>query len=91
MKALVVTFLASLFWGLWIDVSAQIINVPQRIENKVVNRVNRKIDRGIDKGLDVIEDSLNPNFKKSNTPATQKPDPKNTGTTTTAAGSKTDG
>jgi len=76
---------------LWIDVSAQIINVPQRIENKVVNRVNRKIDRGIDKGLDVIEDSLNPNFKKSNTPATQKPDPKNTGTTTTAAGSKTDG
>jgi outer membrane protein OmpA-like peptidoglycan-associated protein len=91
MKALVVTFLTSLFFSLWIEVSAQIINVPNRIENKVVNRVNRKIDRGIDKGLDVIEDSLNPNFKKSNTPATQKTDPKKTGTTTTAAGAKGDG
>jgi OOP family OmpA-OmpF porin len=88
MKALVVTFLASLFWGLWIDVSAQIINVPNRIENKVVNRVNRKIDRGIDKGLDAIEDSLTINNKKTTTPATQKNDPKQTGTTTTAAGSK---
>lgn len=88
MKALVVTILTFLFWGLWIDVSAQIINVPNRIENKVVNRVNRKIDRGIDKGLDIIEDSLNPNFKKSNTPATQKTDPKQTGTTSTGAGAK---
>lgn len=91
MKALVVTFLTSLFFSLWIEVSAQIINVPNRIENKVVNRVNRKIDRGIDKGLDVIEDSLNPNFKKSNTPATQKTDPKKTGTTTAQVGSKNDG
>jgi len=91
MKALVVTFLTSLFFSLWIEVSAQIINVPQRIENKVVNRVNRKIDRGIDKGLDVVEDSLNPNFKKSNAPATQKTDPKNTGTSTTAAGGKGEG
>lgn len=90
MKALVVTFLASLFWGLWIDVSAQIINVPNRIENKVVNRVNRKIDHGIDKGLDVIEDSLTINNKKSTTPASQKTDPKKTGTTTPATGNKVD-
>jgi OmpA-OmpF porin, OOP family len=90
MKALVVTFLAFLFAGLWIDASAQIINVPKRIENKVVNRVNHKIDRGIDKGLDVIEDSITGNNKKSTTPSTQKTDAKTTGTTTTAAGAKGD-
>jgi outer membrane protein OmpA-like peptidoglycan-associated protein len=75
---------------LWIDVSAQIINVPNRIQNKVNNRINRKIDQGIDKGLDAIEDSIKGNNKKSNTPATQKADPKKTGTTSTAAGSKGD-
>ena len=89
MKALVVTFLAYLLLGLCIEVSAQIINVPNRIENKVINRVNRKIDRGIDKGLDVIEDSLTINSKKSGTPASQKSDPKKTGTT--SSGSKSDG
>jgi outer membrane protein OmpA-like peptidoglycan-associated protein len=90
MKALVVTFLTFLFFSLWIDVSAQIINVPNRIQNKVNNRINRKIDQGIDKGLDAIEDSIKGNNKKSNTPATQKADPKKTGTTSTAAGSKGD-
>ena len=89
MKALVVSFLAYLLLGLCIEVSAQIINVPNRIENKVINRVNRKIDRGIDKGLDVIEDSLTINSKKSGTPASQKSDPKKTGTT--SSGSKGDG
>lgn len=89
MKAFFATLPTFLFLGLCIEVSAQIINVPKRIENKVVNRVNNKIDRGIDKGLDVIEDSLNPNFKKSNTPATQKTDPKKTGATSAAAGSIT--
>jgi len=86
MKALVVTLLTFFFFGLWFDLSAQIINVPRRVENKVVNRVNNRIDRGIDKGLDVIEDSLTGNNKKTSTPATQKSDPKKTGTTTTAAG-----
>jgi outer membrane protein OmpA-like peptidoglycan-associated protein len=90
MKVLVIAFLTSLLFCLWIEVTAQIINVPNRIENKVVNRVNRKIDRGIDKGLDAIEDSLTLNNKKSATPETQKNNPKNTGTTTTAAGSKGD-
>jgi outer membrane protein OmpA-like peptidoglycan-associated protein len=90
MKALVLTFLASLFLGMWIEVSAQIINVPRRVENKVVNRVNNRIDRGIDKGLDVIEDSLTGNNKKTSTPATQKTDPKQTGSTTTTAGGKGD-
>ncbi len=37
-------------------VSAQIINVPNRVANKTANRVNNKIDLGIDKGLDAVED-----------------------------------
>jgi len=90
MKVLVVTVLTFLFLGLWIEVSAQIINVPKRVENKVVNRVNRKIDRGIDKGLDAIEDSITGNNKKTTTPAPQKNEPKNTGTTTSATGNKGD-
>jgi outer membrane protein OmpA-like peptidoglycan-associated protein len=90
MKALVVTFLAFFLCGLWIDVSAQIINVPKRVQNKVVNRVNHKIDRGIDKGLDAIEDSITGNNKKTTTPATQKTDPKQTGTTTAASDAKVD-
>jgi OOP family OmpA-OmpF porin len=90
MKTLVATFLSFFFFGLLIDVSAQIINVPNRIENKVVNRVNRKIDKSIDKGLDAIEDSITGNNKKSTTPATQKADQKTTGTTTTAAAAKGD-
>jgi OOP family OmpA-OmpF porin len=93
MKALVVAFLAFFFLSFWIDVSAQIINIPKRVQNKVVNRVNNKIDRGIDKGLDAVEDSITGNNKKSTSPATQKTDPKTTGTagtTTTAADSKGD-
>jgi len=58
MKTLVGAFLAVFFFGMVFSVSAQIINVPKRVENKVVNRVNNKIDRGIDKGLDAVEDDI---------------------------------
>jgi outer membrane protein OmpA-like peptidoglycan-associated protein len=71
MKALVVTLLASLFGGLYIEVSAQIINVPKRVENKVVNRVNRNIDRGIDKGLDAVEKDVKDEVKGDNKSGTQ--------------------
>ena len=81
MKALVVTSLTFLFLGLWLNASAQIINVPKRIENKVVNRVNNKIDQGIDKGLDAVEDDVNGKNKKSDKnktddSKTEKKDPK---------------
>jgi outer membrane protein OmpA-like peptidoglycan-associated protein len=71
MKALVVTFLAGLFFSLWIEVSAQIINVPKRVENKVVNRVNNKIDRGIDKGLDAAEKDIKDGVKQDNKTGTE--------------------
>ncbi len=66
MKALVVTILAFLFLGSWLNASAQIINVPKRVENKVVNRVNNKIDRGIDKGLDAVEKDIKEGTKQDN-------------------------
>lgn len=55
-------------------VSAQIINVPKRIENKAVNRVNNKIDRGIDKGLDAIEDDITGKNKNQDKSKTAKPE-----------------
>jgi outer membrane protein OmpA-like peptidoglycan-associated protein len=72
MKALVVTILAFLFLGSWLNASAQIINVPKRVENKVVNRVNNKIDRGIDKGLDAVEKDINETAKDDNTSTQEK-------------------
>ena len=66
MKALVVTILTFLFLGSWLNASAQIINVPKRVENKVVNRVNNKIDRGIDKGLDAAEKDIKEGVKGDN-------------------------
>ncbi len=71
MKTLVVTFLAFILSGMWIEVSAQIINVPKRVENKVVNRVNNKIDRGIDKGLDEVEKDIKGEAKKDDKAGTQ--------------------
>ncbi len=60
----------------WISTSsAQIINVPKRVESKAINRVNNKIDRGIDKGLDEIEKDIKGDNKKDEKPAT---DTKNT-------------
>jgi OmpA-OmpF porin, OOP family len=72
MKALVVSSLAFLFLGLWLNASAQIINVPKRVENKVVNRVNNKIDRGIDKGLDAVEKDIKETAKGDNTATQEK-------------------
>ena len=66
MKALVATILTFLFLGSWLNASAQIINVPKRVENKVVNRVNNKIDRGIDKGLDAAEKDIKEGVKGDN-------------------------
>jgi len=71
MKALVVTSLACLFLGVWLNTSAQIINVPKRVENKVVNRVNRNIDKGIDKGLDAVEKDIKDEVKGDNKSGTQ--------------------
>jgi len=81
MKALVVTFLTSLLFGLVFSASAQIINVPRRVENKVVNRVNNKIDHGIDKGLDAVEDDITGKNKKEDKSKTEpgKTDTKKTG------------
>jgi OmpA-OmpF porin, OOP family len=47
-------------------ISAQIINVPDRIANKTTNRVNNKIDQGIDKGLDAVEDEASGKNKNKN-------------------------
>lgn len=70
MKTLTGVFLAVFFFGFVFSNSAQIINVPKRVENKVVNRVNNKIDRGIDKGLDAVEDDITGKNKKTDKPKT---------------------
>jgi len=89
MKAIVREFLVFCLLGMVTYSQAQVINIPKRVENKAVNRVNRQIDKGIDKGLDAVEDSIFGNNKKKTTPASQKTDPRQTGTTTTT-GSKGD-
>lgn len=55
--------------------TAQIINVPKRVENKVVNRVNRKIDKGIDKGLDAVEDGITGKKTNPDKPKNEKQEP----------------
>jgi len=52
--------------------SAQIINIPGRIENRAVNRVNNKIDQGIDKGLDAVEDDITGKNKKTDKSKSKK-------------------
>lgn len=64
-------FLASFLLSVFI-VSAQIINVPNRIANKATNRVNNRIDQGIDKGLDVAEDDVTGNNKKTGNNKSEK-------------------
>jgi OmpA-OmpF porin, OOP family len=81
MKPLVGVFLTIFFLGLAIIGSAQIINVPKRVETKTVNRVNQHIDKGIDKGLDAVEDGVTGKNKKTEkdqtgTPETGKADQK---------------
>lgn len=81
MKSLVGVLLTVFFLGLVINGSAQIINVPKRVETKSVNRVNRNIDKGIDKGLDAVEDGVTGKNKKTDkdqtgTPETGKTDQK---------------
>jgi OmpA-OmpF porin, OOP family len=71
MKTLIGAFLAVFFFGIVFTVSAQIINVPKRVENKVVNRVNNKIDRGIDKGLDAAEKDIKEGVKQDNKSGTE--------------------
>jgi len=71
MKALVGVLLTVFFFGMVIIASAQIINVPKRVEHKVVNRVNNKIDRGIDKGLDGVEKGIKGDKKKDDKSATE--------------------
>ncbi len=58
MKLLIRLFFLSSFVFSVSGVSAQIINVGNRIENKATNRINNKIDQGIDKGLDAVEDDI---------------------------------
>ena len=53
-------------------VSAQIINVGNRIENKATNRINNKIDQGIDKGLDAVEDDITGKNKEEGKTKTKK-------------------
>ncbi|MHC1775396.1 MAG: OmpA family protein [Lentimicrobium sp.] len=81
MKSLVGVILTVLFLGLQLNSSAQIINVPKRVETKTVNRVNQNIDKGIDKGLDAVEDGVTGKSKKTEkdqtgTPETGKADQK---------------
>jgi OmpA-OmpF porin, OOP family len=64
MKTLFGAILAIFLLSLYINGSAQIINVPKRIENKTINRVNNHIDRGIDKGLDEVEKGVKGDGKK---------------------------
>jgi outer membrane protein OmpA-like peptidoglycan-associated protein len=88
MKALIGAFLAVFFFGMVFSVSAQIINVPKRVENKVVNRVNNKIDRGIDKGLDAVEDDITGKNKTTDKSKTEpaKTETKESGDKSAAAG-----
>ena len=39
-------------------ISGQILNVPQRVEDKAIGRANNKIDQGIDKSLDAVEGGI---------------------------------
>jgi len=64
MKALVGSIFAILLICLVINTSAQIINVPKRVETKATNRLNNKIDHGIDKGLDEVEKEIKGDSKK---------------------------
>jgi OmpA-OmpF porin, OOP family len=64
MKTLIGTIVTIFLLGLFINSSAQIINVPKRIENKTINRVNNHIDKGIDKGLDEVEKGMKGDNKK---------------------------
>lgn len=54
--------------------SAQILNIPGRIENRAINRVNNKIDQGIDKGLDAVEDDVTGKNKKTDKSKSKKTD-----------------
>jgi outer membrane protein OmpA-like peptidoglycan-associated protein len=74
MKALVGLCFTFFLSFLVINASAQIINVPKRIENKTINRVNNKIDRGIDKGLDEVEKGIKSDTKKDDKTATKGSD-----------------
>jgi len=83
--------LVSILLCLAINLPAQVINVPKRIENKAVNRVNNKIDRGIDKGLDAVENEVTGKNKKDDKNKTDKPetgksDNKKTGNDSPTAG-----
>ncbi len=60
--------------------SAQIINVPERVHNKALDRVNNKIDRGIDKGLDAVEEGAKPKGKKSDKNKEENANAENAGT-----------
>lgn len=71
MKALVGLLFTFFLSFLVINASAQIINVPKRIENKTINRVNNKIDRGIDKGLDEVEKGIKSDTKKDDKSGSQ--------------------
>ena len=64
-------FLASFVFSVS-GVSAQIINVGNRIENKATNRINNKIDQGIDKGLDAVEDDITGKNKEEGKTRTKK-------------------
>ncbi|MFA5971303.1 MAG: OmpA family protein [Lentimicrobiaceae bacterium] len=64
MKTLIGAVFAFFFFSIIINASAQIINVPKRVQTKTVNRVNNKIDRGIDKGLDEVEKGIKGDQKK---------------------------
>jgi outer membrane protein OmpA-like peptidoglycan-associated protein len=91
MKTLIRAILAVFFFGMVIGVSAQIINVPKRVENKVVNRVNNRIDRGIDKGLDAAEKDIKEGVTQDNKTGTEeKGQAEQTGETQAATGGKTD-
>lgn len=74
MRKLVELFLTFLLLGLVMNVTAQVFNVPKKIENKAVNRVNRKIDKGIDKGLDAVEDDVSGKNKKPDNNKGDKPE-----------------
>jgi len=71
MKTLFKFIVSLLIIAMFSSASAQIINVPKRIEKKVVNRINNKIDRGIDKGLDEVEKDIKGDKKKDEKPAVQ--------------------
>jgi OmpA-OmpF porin, OOP family len=92
MKTLVGFIITFLFFGLVMNGSAQIINIPNAVKKKASDRVNQEINKGIDKGLDeATGKNKKADTTKNGTPASGKTDSKKSGSAETGSKSKSGG